>query len=313
MSSSVAPTASGRGKLPHRVTKTVHGLAIASLISQVGIIVSGGAVRLTKSGLGCSEWPNCMPGTMTPVPEMGIHGLIEFGNRLLTFVLIAIAVAFLASIWKMRATHRPLFVLGWVLLLGIPFQGVIGGITVWTKLNPWVVSLHFLLSMALVILATLLVNRTAREYRGLEVPTQDKTIGQLAWVAWIAAILAVIFGTIVTGTGPHAGDASSPRHMFDPLLVTRMHTAPVYLLIGATIILLALAAKRDAGAGFKRALYWLVAVIVVQAGIGYIQHFTGLPIILVLAHMLGSALLGIAATNVWDRAVRLPQAELVRQ
>ena len=309
MSASAAPTSSWAEKLPTRVTKTVHGLAIASLISQVGIIVSGGAVRLTKSGLGCSEWPNCMPGTMTPVPEMGIHGLIEFGNRLLTFVLIAIALAFLVSIWKMRATHRSLFILGWVLLAGIPFQGVIGGITVWTRLNPWVVSLHFLLSMTLVILATLLVNRTRREYKALQAPAQDKTIGQVSWVAWIAALLAIIFGTIVTGTGPHAGDASAPRHMFDPLLVTRMHTAPVYLLIGAVIILLVLAAKRHAGPRFTAGLYWLVLVIVLQAGIGYTQHFTGLPITLVLAHMLGSALLGIAATNVWDRAVLLPRTE----
>ncbi|GAB3619399.1 COX15/CtaA family protein [Glutamicibacter endophyticus] len=295
-------------KLPTRVTKTVYGLAIASLISQVGIIVSGGAVRLTKSGLGCSEWPNCMPGTMTPVPEMGIHGLIEFGNRLLTFVLLAIAIAFLVSIWRMRTTHRTLFVLGWVLLLGIPFQGVIGGITVWSRLNPWVVSLHFLLSMTLVMLAMLLVNRTAREYKQLRTPVQDRTIQQVAWVAWFAAILAIIFGTIVTGTGPHAGDATAPRHMFDPLLVTRMHTAPVYLLVLATVILLVLAAKRQAGAQFTRALYWLVAIILVQAAIGYIQHFIGLPIGLVILHMLGSGLLGIAATNVWDKAVLLPKS-----
>ncbi|MDR4532568.1 COX15/CtaA family protein [Glutamicibacter sp. PS] len=295
-------------KLPTRVTKTVYGLAIASLVSQVGIIVSGGAVRLTKSGLGCSEWPNCMPGTMTPVPEMGIHGLIEFGNRLLTFVLLAIAIAFLVSIWRMRATHRTLFVLGWVLLLGIPFQGVIGGITVWSRLNPWVVSLHFLLSMTLVMLAMLLVNRTAREYKQLRAPVQDRTIQQVAWVAWFAAILAIIFGTIVTGTGPHAGDATAPRHMFDPLLVTRMHTAPVYLLVLATVILLVLAAKRQAGAQFTRALYWLVAIILVQAAIGYIQHFIGLPIGLVILHMLGSGLLGIAATNVWDKAVLLPKS-----
>ncbi|MHC6176922.1 COX15/CtaA family protein [Glutamicibacter sp. X7] len=294
-------------KLPTRVTKTVYGLAIASLVSQVGIIVSGGAVRLTKSGLGCSQWPNCMPGTMTPVPEMGIHGLIEFGNRLLTFVLLAIAIAFLVSIWRMRATHRTLFVLGWVLLLGIPFQGVIGGITVWSRLNPWVVSLHFLLSMTLVMLAMLLVNRTAREYKQLGAPVQDRTIQQVAWVAWFAAILAIIFGTIVTGTGPHAGDATAPRHMFDPLLVTRMHTAPVYLLVLATVILLVLAAKRQAGAQFTRAVYWLVAIILVQAAIGYVQHFIGLPIGLVILHMLGSGLLGIAATNVWDKAVLLPK------
>ncbi|MEU3332210.1 heme A synthase [Glutamicibacter creatinolyticus] len=310
MSSSVAPSTSWADRLPTKVTKTVHGLAIASLVSQVGIIISGGAVRLTKSGLGCSQWPNCMPGTMTPVPEMGIHGFIEFGNRLLTFVLMAIALAFLVAIWRMRSTHRSLFVIGWVLLIGIPFQGVIGGITVWSGLNPWVVSLHFLLSMALVMLATVLVNRTGREYKHTPAPVQDKTIAQVSWVAWIASMLAIIFGTVVTGTGPHAGDASAPRHLFDPLTVTRMHTAPVYLLIGATIVLLVLAAKRKAGPEFTHGLYWLVGVLLLQAAIGYIQHFTGLPIVLVILHMLGSALLGIATTNVWDRAVRLPKYEV---
>ncbi|UYQ76212.1 COX15/CtaA family protein [Glutamicibacter sp. JL.03c] len=298
-------------KLPTKVTRLVHGLAIASLISQVGIIVTGGAVRLTESGLGCSHWPNCVPGSMTPVPAMGIHGIIEFGNRTLTFVLLAIAVAFLISVWTMRRTHSTLFNLGLALLLGIPAQGVIGGITVWTGLNPWVVSLHFLLSGALVILATMLVNRTRTELKAQENPATTKTVRQTATAAWIFSILAVILGTIVTGTGPHAGDATTPRHMFDPLLVTRMHTAPVYLLVIATVALLILVYKAGGNARLRSSAWWLVAVILVQGAIGYTQHFTGLPIGLVLLHMLGASLLLVSSTDTWDRTALLPKYQRV--
>src|SRR6185312_7214203 len=140
-------------RLPTSVNRTVHGLAIASLVSQIGIIITGGAVRLTKSGLGCSQWPNCVPGSMTPTPEMGIHGLIEFGNRTLTFVLAAVALAMIVAIWRVRRTHRSIFWLSVALLCFIPIQAVIGGITVLTDLNPWVVSLHFLASIALVAVA----------------------------------------------------------------------------------------------------------------------------------------------------------------
>ncbi|MEG0212279.1 COX15/CtaA family protein [Glutamicibacter sp.] len=305
--SSAQATQSWADKLPTKVTRLVHGLAIASLISQIGIIVTGGAVRLTNSGLGCSHWPNCVPGSMTPVPEMGIHGIIEFGNRLLTFVLLVIAVAFLISIWKMRPTHRTLFKLSIGLLAGIALQALIGAITVWTGLNAWVVSVHFLISGALVIMATFQVNRTAKELKNRKCDQSSKSIRQLSFAAWIFSLLAVSFGTIVTGTGPHAGDADAPRHLFDPLLVTRMHTAPVYLLVAATIVVLILAYKQGGNIQLRIAIWWLVAAIAVQAAIGYIQHFNGLPVALVLSHMLGASLLLAASANVWDRAAILPE------
>lgn len=311
MSSDLAAS-SWAEKLPTKVTPLVHGLAIASLISQIGIIVTGGAVRLTKSGLGCSSWPNCVPGSMTPVPAMGIHGIIEFANRTLTFVLLFIAIAFIVSVWSMRRSHPTIFKLGLVLLLGIPAQGVIGGITVLTGLNPWIVSLHFLLSGTLVTLATLLVNRTRTELKRLSFPTTTRTIRQVTIAAWIFSIISVILGTIVTGTGPHAGDATAPRHMFDPLLVTRMHTAPVYLLVLATIALLVLISRSTADRHLRAPVLWLVAVIALQAAIGYVQHFTGLPIGLVLLHMLGASLLLVASGDVWDRATLLPKYKRVQ-
>ncbi|MGH3651532.1 COX15/CtaA family protein [Glutamicibacter sp.] len=306
MSSALA-TRSWADKLPTKVTRLVHGLAIASLISQIGIIVTGGAVRLTNSGLGCSHWPNCVPGSMTPVPEMGIHGIIEFGNRLLTFVLLVIAVAFLVSVWKMRPTHRTLYKLAIGLLAGIALQALMGAITVWTGLNAWIVSVHFLISGALVIMATLQVNRTRVEYKKQSVAPTTKTLRQVTFAAWIFSLLAVAMGTVVTGTGPHAGDASAPRHLFDPLMVTRMHTAPVYLLVIATVVALVLAYKQGGNARLRVSIWWLVLAIALQAAIGYTQHFNGLPIILVLSHMLGASLLIAASADVWDRAALLPE------
>ncbi|GER22033.1 cytochrome b561 [Zafaria cholistanensis] len=305
MTTAPAPLARLAARLPARITPAVHRLAVASLVSEVAIIITGGAVRLTKSGLGCAEWPNCMPGTMTPTAEMGIHGLIEFGNRMLTFVLAAVAVAMLASVWRGRKEHRTVFALAAALLAGIPLQAVIGGITVWTDLNPWVVSLHFLASSLMVCAATLMVNRTGRVVRGegpLAAPHLAGSQRSLGWAVLVASAAAICLGTIVTGTGPHAGDAAAPRHGFDALLVTRLHAMPVYLLVAATALALFLAFRAPAPAGLRRALLLLAAVLVLQAGIGYWQHFTGLPVVLVLAHMLGAALLAAAATNAWDRS-----------
>lgn len=302
--STTSPAAkSWTDKLPATVNNTVHRLAIASLASQIGIIVTGGAVRLTKSGLGCSQWPNCVPGSMTPVEEMGIHGLIEFGNRLLTFILVAIAVAMIMSIWRLRKRHKTIYRLSIALLAVIPAQAIIGGITVWSQLNPWVVSLHFLVSAALVMAATLLVNRTAALRRGessLGTPA-GATQRALAWTIFATASLALVLGTVVTGTGPHAGDASAPRHLFDPYIVTRIHVVPVYVLVAATVVSLVLALRQASDAKLRTPLLLLTGVVLLQGVIGYVQHFTGLPVLLVLLHMLGASLLAAAAANVWDR------------
>ena len=141
---------------------------------------------------------------------------IAIAEILLTFVLLVIAVAFLVSIWKMRPTHRTLYKLAVGLLAGIALQALVGAITVWTGLNAWVVSVHFLISGALVIMATFQVNRTAKELKSREIPRSTKSIGQISFAAWIFSLLAVAFGTVVTGTGPHAGDADAPRHPIGP-------------------------------------------------------------------------------------------------
>lgn len=300
-----------RRRLPTRITPMTRLLALATLIANVGIMVTGGAVRLTASGLGCPEWPRCTPESWTATPEMGVNGVIEFGNRLLTYVLIAITVAMFLAVARLAHSHRPLWARSLIIGLGIPFQGVIGGITVWTNLNPWVVSLHFLLSSALVLLSTQLLLRVRAELdastaespapRPLAAGVRDPLSRGMATIVLVAAWAAVIAGTVVTGTGPHAGDPGSPRHDFDPELITRVHTLPVYVLCAAAVVLLVRQRLLGDSPARRRASWWLVVAIVLQAVLGYTQHFLGLPIGLVLLHMLGSALLMIAATVVFDR------------
>lgn len=306
--------------LPHDINRVTVWLAIASLISEVGIIVTGGAVRLTQSGLGCPTWPRCTSESLTNTPEMGIHGVIEFGNRLLTFVLAAIALAMVLALWNRRRTHPQVFWFATGLLLGIPGQAIIGGITVLTQLNPWVVAFHFLLSSAMVCFATLMVNRLSLELRVRQQNSSQMRLVDGETTVWTRRTAAVIFvvgwivlylGTIVTGTGPHGGDAGAPRHGFDPLVVTRVHSFPVYLMVIATVVLLLLVMRNNSSARQRRSAWFMIAMLIYQGGIGYIQHFTGLPIGVVLLHMLGTGLVVWAMTLVWDRQRSSYQATLV--
>lgn len=290
-------------KLPQSVTPAVRRLAVASLVSQILIVVTGGAVRLTASGLGCPTWPRCTADSLVNTPEMGIHGIIEFGNRTLTFVLTIIAFAMLAAVWNLRRDRRDLFFLSVALLAGIPAQALIGGITVLTQLNPWVVGWHFIVSMALIVLATLLVNRA----RPLPASgpsghlTASQTVRQLLSAIGILTGLAVALGVIVTGSGPHAGDANAPRNGLNSDLMTRVHVLPVYLLVAATVVALVLVYRRHHSRQLRRAMVMLAAVVLLQGLIGYIQHFTGLPVALVALHMLGASLLVAAAANAIDQ------------
>ena len=295
-------------KLPTRITTTTKVLAWATLISNIGIIVTGGAVRLTASGLGCPEWPRCTAESWVNTPEMGLHGVIEFGNRLLTYVLIAISVAMFLAVVRLARTHRPLVICSLIIGFGIPLQGVIGGITVWTNLNPWVVGLHFILSAGLVMVATMLLHRISLELKHQGSTGQPLVDGErdavttgLTPIILLTGWAAVILGTIVTGTGPHAGDPGSPRHAFSPEMVTRLHVVPVYILCAAAIVIVIRQRRLAASAAQRRAGWFLVAVIVFQGALGYWQHLTGLPILLVGLHMLGAALTIVACIAVHDR------------
>lgn len=303
-----------RTSLPTRITRVTKVLAWATLISNIGIILTGGAVRLTASGLGCPEWPRCTPDSWVATQEMGLHGAIEFGNRLLTYVLVLICALMFFALLRLRTSHRPLFRMSVLILAGIPLQAVIGGVTVWTNLNPWIVALHFLLSAGLVMISTMLLNRIRLELHTAKSQQQpdgvagvslrhgasDSVTSAMAPVILGATWFSVFLGTVVTGTGPHAGDPGSPRHEFDPDFVTRLHVVPVYILCFAAIALLIRQYRISTAQNQRRSAWWLLVVIIAQGIIGYTQHFTGLPVLLVALHMLGSALLVVAATAVFD-------------
>jgi len=286
-----AEAAPGNGPLVLRIVRGPYALrrwAVVSLIMNIVIVVTGGLVRLTGSGLGCPIWPRCTQDSYVSHPQLGIHGAIEFGNRLLTLVLVVAAVLTFVSALVYREDGRPRTDMRWLtggLALGIPLQGVIGGIAVLTRLNPYVVGLHFLLSMVLIALAVLLVRKAwhlaAVTATRLSVITTRATFG-LMW-------LAVWLGTLVTGSGPHAGDENAPRNALDGMLLTRLHTSVVYAAVAASVICFVLLRSR--------AVVLLLLVELVQVGIGMAQYQMGLPIWLVALHLLGASLAIATVTN----------------
>jgi cytochrome c oxidase assembly protein subunit 15 len=277
----------------------VRPLGWATLVANCGLVVTGGAVRLTGSGLGCPTWPRCTDESFRPHGALDLHEAIEFGNRMLTFVLTAIAVATFLAAW--RTGRRDLRALALVLALGIPAQAVIGGITVLTDLNPWVVSFHLLCSMAIIGLSVLFLRR-------IDQPAPAPATGgvvTLAWLTFAAAWVVLYVGTMVTGSGPHAGDVDSPRNDLDPLQISQLHADAVFLFVGLTVGLLLAVVAVGGTAEARRAVAVLLGVEVAQGAIGFVQYFTDLPEVLVGFHMLGAALVSAAVT--WALlAVRTP-------
>jgi cytochrome c oxidase assembly protein subunit 15 len=283
----------------------VQRLAVSSLIGQIVLVVTGGAVRLTSSGLGCPTWPRCTDTSLVNTPEMGIHGIIEFGNRLLTFALAAVAVMMLVYLWNLRKERRDLFLLALGLLASIPAQAIIGGITVLSGLNPWVVGLHFLVSMALVVFATLLANRAygrTGKARTVALPALPGAARPVMSAVALFSALAVCLGVVVTGAGPHAGDADAPRNGLDWDLFSHIHAAPAYLVTAGALFALYLVLRNRIAGPFRTAVLLLLAVTVLQGVIGFTQYYNGIPALLVAVHMLGAALLMSAASNAADLA-----------
>jgi heme a synthase len=269
-------------------------LAWATLVANCVLVVTGGAVRLTASGLGCPTWPRCTDDGFTPRHALSAHSAIEFGNRSLTFVLAAIAIATFVAAWQEARTsgRHDLRTLALVLALGIPAQAVIGGITVLTDLNPWVVSFHLLCSMAIIGLSVLFLRR-------LDSRTPPKSGGPalgLAWTMFGIGWVVLYVGTVVTGSGPHAGDADAPRNGLDPLQLSQLHADAVFLFVGLTVGLLFTLRVVNAGPEAVRAVAVLLALELAQGTIGFVQYFTDLPIVLVGFHMLGAALIAAAMT-----------------
>jgi cytochrome c oxidase assembly protein subunit 15 len=227
-------------------------------------------------------------------PELGVHGVIEFTNRMLTFVLVALAIGMVVSAFRVKstaagATMRPIRTLAIVVGLGIPIQGVIGGISVLSQLNPWVVALHMLLSVAIIGLCVVMLHRTYDTVALSVSPLVRRLI--LAIVA--ATGLVIILGTIVTGAGPHSGDLAVQRNGISPELAAHVHAWAVWLLVILTLVTLVITKSRLVAA--------LLAVQLLQGVIGYVQYFTGLPIVGVALHMVGLAVLAAATVHVFWR------------
>lgn len=282
--------------------------ALASLIANIAIVVTGGAVRLTGSGLGCPTWPSCTDSSYVTTPAMGIYGVIEFTNRMLGIVVGVVALVVVVSAALQTPRRRRVVTLAAWVLAGIPAQAVLGGITVLTDLNPWVVACHFLLSMG-VITAAYATWRALDEGDGpaeLAVPRQARTLSQVI-LGVCLAVLAV--GTIVTGSGPHAGDEKAHRTGLSPAAVAQVHADLVFLLFGLTVAAWLLMGAVGASV-VRRRVAWLIAIIAGQGLIGFVQYFTRLPAALVGAHMLGACLVLVGALNVlWatrTRAVTQP-------
>lgn len=274
-------------------SKYLVQLAWASLVANVVIVVSGGAVRLTGSGLGCPTWPRCTEESFTPYGSLSVHAAIEFGNRMLTFVLVAVAVATFVAAW--HSGRRELRRLALVLALGIPAQAVIGGVSVLTDLNPWVVSFHLLCSMAMIGLAVLFLH-LVRSGAPLPAVSAAKPVTALAWATFAAGWAVLYVGTVVTGAGPHAGDAEAPRNNLDPLQLSQVHADLVFLFVGLTIGLIFALRATGASAAAQQAARLLLVTEIAQGAIGFVQYFTDLPVVLVGFHMLGAALISAAMT-----------------
>lgn len=271
-------------------------LAWATMISNCLLVVTGGAVRLTGSGLGCPTWPQCTEESFTPHGAMSFNAAVEFGNRMLTFVLAGVAVlTFVAAFQAARRTGRSeLRTVALVLGLGVPAQAVIGGITVLTDLNPWVVSFHLLCSLAIIALAVVFLRMLDSPLPG--VSAARAAVG-LAWATAAACALVLYLGTVVTGSGPHAGDEEAPRNGLDPLQLSQLHADVVFLFVGLTIGLYFVLRATGARPEALEAVRMLFVVEIAQGAIGFVQYFTDLPVVLVGFHMLGAAL--ITATMTW--------------
>ncbi len=250
-----------------------------NLIAQIGIVGTGGLVRLTASGLGCPTWPKCTEDSLISTPEMGIHGLIEFGNRLLTFVVLAVCLAQLVVLWSLRRSRRIEWRLAVGLAVGIPVQAFIGGISVWTQLNPYVVGLHFVVSAIMVMLATLLLCRALT----VEPLPRAGQVDVLSWAISGMTAVVLLVGVLTTGSGPHAGDADAPRNGLNSEHLQHFHAWPAYI----TTALVVLAVIVSSG-GERRAWMLVAAGFGAQMGLGIWQSRTGLPIELVAIHVVMS-------------------------
>jgi cytochrome c oxidase assembly protein subunit 15 len=278
--------------------RTVRRAALSAVVMTVVIVVTGGAVRLTGSGLGCPTWPKCTDQSLTATSEMGFHGAIEFGNRMLTYVLCAAVGWAIIAARSQKPWRRGLTRLGWTQFWLVMGNAVLGGIVVLVGLNPYTVAAHFLLSTALIAVATVMWQRT-REGDAEPRPLVGKAVRQLVWILTAATVALIMVGTVVTGSGPHAGDSSDVARMpLDWETISKAHAVLAWIVVTLTFALWFVLKAVDAPTGPLHRTRDLFLVLLAQGVIGYVQYFTDLPEVLVGLHMLGSALVWIGVLRV---------------
>ncbi|MFF7750085.1 heme A synthase [Streptomyces sp. NPDC007971] len=290
--------------------RTVRRAALAALVMSVVIVVTGGAVRLTGSGLGCPTWPTCTDDSLTTTSAMGVHGVIEFGNRMLTYVLCAAVGWAIIAARSEKPWRRSLTRLGWAQFWVVMGNAVLGGIVVLVGLNPYTVAAHFLLSSALIAVATVTWQR-AREGDEAPRPLVGKAVQQLVWFLVAASVLLIAAGTVVTGAGPHAGDSQEVERIpIDWETVSKLHAVLAWIVVTLTFALWFVLKAVDAPRGPLDRTRDLFLILLGQGVIGYVQYFTHLPEALVGLHMLGSCLVWIGVLRVLLSLRERPQAAL---
>lgn len=278
--------------------RTVQRAALAALVMSVVIVVTGGAVRLTGSGLGCDTWPKCTDDSLIVTQEQGFHGAIEFGNRMLTYVLSAVVGWAIIAARSAEPWRHSLTKLGWVQFVIVMANAVLGGITVLTGLNPYSVAGHFLLATALIAVTTVTWQRT-REGDGAPRPRVPGPVRKLSWALLATTLVLIAAGTVVTGSGPHAGDSSEIRRMpFDWDTTAHVHAVSAWLVCALAVAMWLVLRVVDAPADTRARARDLLVVLLAQGAVGYVQYATQVPEALVAAHMLGSCLVWIAVLRV---------------
>ncbi|WP_327580838.1 COX15/CtaA family protein [Nonomuraea sp. NBC_00507] len=281
-------------------TRSMRGWAMASVVVNAGITVTGAGVRVTGSGLGCPTWPRCTPDSFIPVahPEVSmLNMLVEFGNRLLTFLVLAVGAACVIAAWRMVPRRRSLVRLALLQPVGVLAQALWGGLVVNTMLNPFTVGMHFLISSGLIAACWMLYAR-AGEGDGTARRVTHRDVRRLGYVLVGAVFVLLVAGVVVSGTGPHSGDVMASRFDLDIEAVARLHADLAYVVVGLTFALLFALHVGDSTRPARRAALALFVVELLQGVIGYTQYFLAVPAALVLLHVLGSTLVWIAALRV---------------
>ena len=269
-------------------------ISLANLIAQSGIIVTGAIVRLTGSGLGCPTWPDCTPGSLIPVAGQveGFHKYIEFGNRTLTFLVLAISIALF--VFSLINEKRNIILWSFLPLIGTLLQAVLGGITVLTGLNPFTVMAHFLLSIILVGISVKIYNYFNDKRISKSLP---KIVDNYVKIVTLVGFAVITLGTVTTGSGPHSGDEIAARFNLDLRVIAWLHADTVLLFVGLIIGLLVITKLNSESNHLYKTTRTLFIICLLQGFIGYVQWFNGLPWVLVSLHVIGAVITWIAIAN----------------